>query len=71
MPRYLITLRRERRGSAKPALDAVKQFPDVSVEQVHSDDMVTVDTSEETATKLKEAIGGDFHIEPEMRRSLL
>lgn len=70
MPRYLVSLRRDRRENAKPALDALKPFPDVSVEQVHSADMVTVDTSEATAQKLKDAIGGDFHVEPEVHRSL-
>jgi len=76
MPRYLVRLRRDRRQnqdqsqSAKSLLDAVRQFPDVSVEQVHSADMATVETSEATAQKLKDAIGDDYHVEPEIRRSL-
>ena len=72
MPKFLVTLRRDRRQSqsAKPAVEAVKPFPDVSVEQVHSADMVTVEASEATAQKLKDAIGDDFFVEPEIRRSL-
>jgi len=72
MSRYLVRLRREKRQSAsvKSALDAVRQVPDVSVEQVHSPEMVTVEASEAAATKLQDAIGADFHVEPEIRRSL-
>jgi hypothetical protein len=32
--------------------------------------MVTVEASEAAATKLQDAIGADFHVEPEIRRSL-
>jgi hypothetical protein len=32
--------------------------------------MVTVEASEATAQKLKDAIGDDFFVEPEIRRSL-
>ncbi|WP_283817763.1 hypothetical protein [Bradyrhizobium liaoningense] len=42
----------------------------MSVEQVHSTDMVTVEASEASAEKLKDAIGDDFYVEPEIRRSL-
>jgi len=70
MARYLVRLRRERRENAKPALDIVRQFPDVSVTQVQSDEMVTVEASDAAAEKLKDAIGADYHVEPEVRRSL-
>jgi hypothetical protein len=70
MPRYLITLRRDQRANAKPTVDAVRQFPDVSIEQIHSPEMVTVETSEATAQKLREAIGSTYHVELEIRRGL-
>ena len=70
MARYLVKLRRERRENAKPAVDVVRQFPDVSVAQVHSDDMVTVEATDAAAQKLKDAIGADYHVEPEIYRSL-
>jgi hypothetical protein len=51
-------------------LDAIGQFPDVSVAQVHSDDMVTVEASDTAAQRLKAGIGADYHVEPEIHRSL-
>jgi hypothetical protein len=70
MARYLVKLRRERRENAKPTLDVVRQFPDVSVTQVHSDDMVTVEATDAAAQKLKDGIGADYYVEPEIHRSL-
>jgi hypothetical protein len=70
MARYLVKLRRERRENAKPALDVIRQFPDVSIAQIHSDDMVTVEATDAAAQKLKDRIGADYHVEPEIHRSL-
>jgi hypothetical protein len=70
MPRYLITIRRDQRENAKPAADAVKGFSGVSIEQVHSPEMVTIDASEAVADKLQNEIGSMYHVEPEIRRGL-
>jgi hypothetical protein len=70
MARYLVRLRRDKRENAKPARDVVQQFPDVSIAQVHSDEMVTVEASDAAAEKLKDKIGADYYVEPEVRRSL-
>jgi len=70
MPRFLITTRRESRESTKPPSEAVKGFAGVSVVQVHSDDMVTVDATEADASELRDALGAQYHVEPEIRRGL-
>ena len=70
MPRYLISLRRDQRKSAKPTAEAVRQFPNVSIVQIHSPEMVTVEATDAAVEKLREAIGSIYHIEPEIRRGL-
>jgi hypothetical protein len=42
----------------------------VSVAQVHSDDMVTVDATEAGADELRAALATEYHVEPEIRRGL-
>lgn len=70
MPRFLITTRAESRASAKPPSEAVKDFVGVTVAQVHSVDMVTVDATEAGADELRAAIGAQYHVEPEIHRGL-
>jgi len=70
MPRLLITTRRESRTSAKPASEAVKGFAGVSVAQVHSRDMITVEATDEGAAELKAALASQYHVEPEIQRGL-
>jgi len=70
MPRYLITTRRDQRENAKPAADAVKGFAGVSIRQIHSPEMVTVDANEASADQLKDKLGSIYHVEPEIRRGL-
>jgi hypothetical protein len=69
MPRFLITTRRDHRENAKPAVDAVKEFAGVTVEQVHSPEMVTVDATDTVAAQLRSALS-QYHVEPEIKREL-
>ena len=70
MPRFLITTRRDQRANAKPASDAVRQFAGVTLAQVHSPEMVTVEASEAVADQLREALQGQYHVEPVIHRGL-
>jgi hypothetical protein len=70
MPRFLITTRRDQRANAKPASDIVKGMPGITVAQVHSPDMVTVETSDALAAQLRESIQATYYVEPEIHRDL-
>jgi hypothetical protein len=71
MPRFLITTRRDKRESAKPAPEAVKDFADVTIAQIHSPEMVTVDASEAAIERLRQKIGSTYHVESEIKRGLM
>ena len=70
MGRYLVTTRRSERGSVLSARDALAAEPGVTL--VNSDDphMVTIDTTEDVADRLRDKLGKTHFVEPEIRRSL-
>ena len=70
MGRYLVTTRRSERGSALSARDALAAEPGVTL--VNSDDphMVTIDTTEDVANRLRDKLDKTHFVEPEIRRSL-
>ena len=67
-----MTTRREARvGGATPtALEAASSEPGVSVLQSSDPHMVTIDTSAETAERLREKFGATHFVEAEVRRSV-
>lgn len=70
MPRFLITIRRESRGSARPPSEAVRDIAGVRLAQIHSPDMVTVEASDADASRLRDALHAQYHVEPEIHRGL-
>jgi hypothetical protein len=70
MPRYLITTRRDQRGSANTAADVVTAEPGVTVINSENPHMVTIDTSKDVADRLRQKLQGTHFVEPEIRRSL-
>jgi len=70
MVRYIITTRRNLRGSTPSAQDAVAADPRIKV--VNSDDpeMVTVEASEDAADELRAKLEKTHFVEPEIRRGL-
>jgi hypothetical protein len=70
MPRYLVTTRRTERGSALSAFDAVRTEPGIKVVNSNDPEMVTIDSSEDAANRLRTKLEGTHFVEPEIRRSL-
>jgi hypothetical protein len=50
--------------------DVVKDFAGVTIAQIHSPEMVTVDASEAAIDRLRQQIGATYHVENEIRRGL-
>ncbi len=73
MPRFLVTTRREliRQGDEPAtALSAVSSFPGVKVVAYADPNTVTIETDEQTAEKLRDALSGSYYVEPEIHRGL-
>jgi hypothetical protein len=71
MARYLITTRRDARSpDGLTALDAVSSDPDVTIVSSGDPHMVTVETSTESADRLRDKLASTHFIEPEIRRGL-
>lgn len=73
MPRFVVTTRREliRQGNEPTtALSAVSSFPGVKVIAYADPNTVTIETDEETAGKLRQALSGTCYVEPEIHRGL-
>ena len=70
MPRYVVMKRRDTHGTAKSALDAVSNEAGVSIISADNPDVVTIETTEATAKRLRATLQGTHHVEPEVRRSL-
>jgi hypothetical protein len=69
--RYLVTKRRNLpHGSAPSALDAVSHEADVKVVSSSNPDMVTIDTDDNTAARLRQKLESTHFVEPEVRRGL-
>jgi len=70
MARYIITTRRNARGSVPSARDAVAA--DSRIKLVNSDDpqMVTVEANEDAIDELRGRLKNTHFVEPEMRRGL-
>ena len=71
MPRYLVSTRRSDRDSAISARDAVMADPEVQLVNSTDPHMVTIEASEEAASRLEARLKGTHFVEPEIRRGLL
>ena len=67
-----MTTRREARvdGATPTALEAAVSEPGVSVLQSSDPHMVTIETSAETAERLRKKFGATHFVEPEVRRGV-
>jgi len=70
MARNLVTTRRAERGSATSAHDAVANQPGVALVNSNDPEMVTIEASEDAASRLKEKLKDTHFVEPEIRRGL-
>lgn len=70
VPRYLVTTHRDHRASAPAASDAAASEPGVTIVNSTDPHMVTIDASEDAASRLREKLKGTHYVEPEVRRSL-
>ena len=71
MVRYLVTRKRDLPESESvSALDAVSSDPNVKVVTASNPNMITIETSEETANKLRETLATTHFVEAEVRREL-
>jgi hypothetical protein len=70
MPRYLVTTRRAQRDSAISARDAVTAEPGVKLVSSNDPQMVTIEATEDAATRLQAKLKDTHFVEPEIRRGL-
>ena len=73
MPCFLVTTRRDliRKGDEPmTALAAVSSFPGVKVVNYADPNTVTIETDEQTAQRLREALCESYYVEPEIHRGL-
>ena len=70
MPRYLVTTQRALRGRVPTARAMVSDLPNVEVIDAHDPEMVLIETSEDSATELKERLAATHFVDPETRHGL-
>ena len=70
MPRYLVTTRRTERDSAMSARDAATAEPGVKLVSSNDPHMVTIEASEDAASRLQTKLKDTHFVEPEIRRGL-
>lgn len=71
LARYLVTRKRDLPESESPsALDAVSSDPNVKVVASSNPNMITIETTEETADKLRQTLATTHFVEAEVRRDL-
>ena len=70
MGRYIVSTRRELRGQAPNAAEAVAAAPGVTVLNAENPDMVIIDTDEATAGALQARLDATHYVEPEITRAL-
>jgi hypothetical protein len=68
--RYLVTTRRGQSSPVVSAREACSAEPGVKLVNSENPQMVTIEASEDAATRLKQKIGNTHFVEPEVRRSL-
>jgi hypothetical protein len=68
--KYLVSTRRDKRGEAPTALEAVAGDPDVTVVTSSDPNMVTIEADAAAAERLKEKLGATHFVEEEIRRGL-
>ncbi len=67
MPRYLVTIQRAVRGRVASAQEVLRDAPGIEVIDARNPDMVQIETSEETAAKLKEKLATTHFVDPVTR----
>jgi hypothetical protein len=70
VPRYLVTTRRALRGRVASAYDAVRDAAGVQVIDARDPEMVTIETSEETAAELMRKLAATHFVDPEIHHRL-
>jgi hypothetical protein len=71
LARYLVTMKRDLPESESlSALDAVSSDPNVKVVASSNPNMITIETTEETADKLRQTLATTHFVEAEVRREL-
>jgi hypothetical protein len=70
MARYLVTTRRTERDSAVSARDAATAEPGVQLVSSNDPHMVTIEASEDAASRLRTKLKDTHFVEPEIRREL-
>lgn len=71
MPRYLVTTRRADRNSAVSARDAVMSESGIKLVSADDPQMVTIEASEDAASRLQAKLKDTHIVEPEIRRGLV
>jgi len=71
MPRYVVTTRRAKLGSAVSARDAVSNEAGVKLLGGDNPDSVVIEAPEDVASELRTKLRDTHFVEPEVRRSLL
>ncbi len=70
MPRYLVATRRKARDSSVSALDAVTGEPGITLVNSQDPHMVTIEATDDDASRLRAKLRATHIVEPEVRRSL-
>jgi hypothetical protein len=70
MARYLVTTRRTERGSAMSARDAVAAEPGITLVNANDSQSVTIEATEDAASRLRVKLHQTHFVEPEIRRFL-
>lgn len=70
MPRYLVMNRRSADTHAVSARDAVAGQPGISIVTDANPELITIEASDDAATRLRQRIGRTHHVELEVRRGL-
>ena len=70
MGRYLVTTHREQSGVVESALQAVENEPGITIVNAENPQMVTIDATEDAASRLRDKLQNTYLVEPEIRRSL-
>jgi hypothetical protein len=68
--RYLVTTHREQSGVVESALQAVENEPGITIVNAENPQMVTIDATEDAASRLRDKLQNTYLVEPEIRRSL-
>jgi hypothetical protein len=70
MPHYFVTKRRPARNVTPSAQEALAGESNVTVLDASNPEMVLIEVAEDAALHLRQKLGDDYFVEPEIRRGL-